>query len=207
MSLLMNVDFWLTVLAGLLTAAILSPIGYLVGRANRDKFYRRKFDKAAERFIGELSKQIQVSVEQGPEHALTNSISLISIRNEITRNLSILHLDFNSELSKIADSIAVHDDVDLYHALQRSIVSKIPQQSTIEDIVIGRKHVPPVAGREEKSGEELPSEDLQIREKLLNEFNEKLYHNICILEKTWPIKKRRIEIGIRRMMSELGFDE
>ena len=72
MSLLMNVDFWLSVLAGLLIAAFLSPIGYLVGRANRDKFYRRKFDKSAERFIEELSKQIQVSVEQGSEHALTN---------------------------------------------------------------------------------------------------------------------------------------
>jgi hypothetical protein len=206
MNLLTNVDFWLSVLAGLLTAAILSPIGYLVGRANRDKFYRRKFDKAAERFIEELSKQIQVSVEQGPEHALTNAISIISIRNEITRNLTILHLDFNSELTKIADSIAVHDDVDLYHALERSIVSKIPQQSTIEDIVIGRKHIPLVAEREEKS-EEVPSEDLQIRETLLNEFNEKLYHNICILEKTWPIKKRRIKSDIKRMMSELGFDE
>jgi hypothetical protein len=206
MNLLMNVDFWLSVLAGLLTAAFLSPVGYLVGRANRDKFYRRKFDKAAERFIGELSKQIQVSVEQGPEHALTNSISIISIRNEITRTLSILHLDFNSELTKIADSIAVHDDVDLYHALERSIVSKIPQQSTIEDIVIGRKHIPLVAERDEKS-EELLSEDLQIRETLLNEFNKKLYHNICILEKTWPIRKRRIEIGIRRMMSELGIEE
>ena len=139
-------------------------------------------------------------------HALTNSISLISIRNEITRNLSILHLDFNSELSKIADSIAAHDDVDLYHALEKSIISKIPQQSTIEDIVIGRKHIPLVAGIEEKI-EEHPSEDLQIREKRLNEFNEKLYRNICILEKTWPIKKRRIESDIKRMMSELGFDE
>jgi hypothetical protein len=206
MNLLMNVDFWLSVLAGLLTAAVLSPVGYLVGRANRDTFFRRKFDKAAERFIEELSKQIQVSVEQGPEHALTNSISIISIRNEITRTLSILHLDFNSELSKIADSIAAHDDVDFYHALERSIVSKIPTQSTIEDIVIGRKHIPLVAGKEEKS-EELPSEDLQIREKLLNEFNEKLYHNICTLEKTWPIKKRRIESDIKRVMSELGFDE
>jgi hypothetical protein len=149
----------------------LSPIGYLVGRANRDKFYRRKFDKAAERFIEELSKQIQVSVEQGPEHALTNSISIISIRNEITRNLSILHLDFNSELSKIADSNAAHDDLDLYHALERSIVSRIPPKSTIEDIVIGRKHTPLVAGGEEKIEEkieELPSKDLQMREKLLN---------------------------------------
>ena len=81
MNLLMNGDFWLSVLAGLLTAAVLSPVGYLVGRANRDKFYRRKFDKAAERFIEELSKQIQDSVEQGQEHALTNSISIISIRN------------------------------------------------------------------------------------------------------------------------------
>jgi len=205
MNLLMHVDFWLSVLAGLLTAAFLSPIGYLVGRANRDKFYRRKFDKAAERFIEELSKQIQVSVEQGPEHALTNSIFIIKIRNEITRNLSILHLDFNSEISKIADSIAAHDDVDLYHALERSIVSKIPRQSTIEDIVIGRKHIPLVA--EIEKGEELPSEDLQTREKLLNEFNEKLYQNICILEKTWPIRKRRIESDIKRMMSELGFDE
>ena len=206
MNLLMNVDFWLSVLAGLLTAAFLTPVGYLVGRASRDKFYRRKFDKAAERFIEELSKQIKASVEQGPKHALTNSISIISIRNEITRNLSILHLDFNSELSKIADSIAAHDDVDLYHALEKSILSKIPPQSTIEDIVIGRKHISLVAGREEKS-EELPSEDLQDRGKLLNEFNEKLYHNICILEKTWPIKKRRIESDIKRMMSELGFDE
>ena len=117
-----------------------------------------------------------------------------------------MHLDFNSELSKIADSIASHDDVDLYHALEKSILSKIPPQSTIEDIVIGRKHISLVAGREEK-GEELPSEDLQDRGKLLNEFNERLYHNICILEKTWPIKKRRIESDIKRMMSELGFDE
>ena len=206
MNLLMNVDFWLSVLAGLLTAAFLTPVGYLVGRTNRDKFYRRKFDKAAERFIEELSKQIKVSVEQGPEHALTNSISIISIRNEITRNLSILHLDFNSELTKIADSIAAHDDVDFYRALEKSIVSRIPLQSTIEGIVIGRKHIPLVAGIEEKS-EELSSKDLEIREQLLNEFNDKLYHNICILEKTWPIKKRRIESDIKRMMSELGFDE